>query len=140
MYTVATQVEIVKSESQNEYYIKVKDTQGKVSIVPIITDLSKKHLTVKETEDIFFSVFTSRELPYEIEKPEMSGHDISELTMQQWENINADHSKFLTDKDIREFVRSVNTVKGNEEGNVELGSPTDSDIEALLRKMVEEST
>ena len=53
-----SKLEIVKNEGQNKYFLKIKDSTNKLTVIPVINDLASPDLTIIEATALFLRVFT----------------------------------------------------------------------------------
>ena len=83
----ASKLEIVKNEGQNKYFLKIKDSTDKLTVIPVINDLATSDLTIIEATALFLRVFAPSKVDDDLTSFETDAKDRNLINAKVLEHV-----------------------------------------------------
>lgn len=82
-----SKLEIVKNEGQNKYFLKIRDSDNKLTVIPVINDLASPDLTLIEATALFLRVFARSKVDDDLTSFETDPKDRNLINAKVFEHV-----------------------------------------------------
>lgn len=82
-----SKLEIVKNEGQNKYFLKIRDSDNKLTVIPVINDLASPDLTLIEATALFLRVFARSKVDDDLASFETDPKDRNLINAKVFEHV-----------------------------------------------------